>query len=185
MLEILIPSQEFFNEETSEFVRPKCLGKDGKKLRLEHSLVSISKWESNWKKRFLTKEDKTSEEVRDYVRCMTLTQNVDPEVYLYLTAENIKEINDYIQDPMSGTTFPKEKPKTGYREETSSELIYYWMVALEIPVEFQRWHFNRLLNLIRICNIKNAPQKKSSMNDIISQQKKIEAANRAKLHLHG
>ena len=184
MLEIIIPAQEFYNETINEFFVPDCL-KDGIKLRLEHSLVSISKWESHWKKPFLTKEQKTGEEVIDYVKCMTLTQNVNPEVYKYLTVDNIKQVNSYIDDPMSATTFKETYTKNVNSEQPTSELIYYWMVALEIPMECQKWHLNRLLNLIRICNIKNSPQKKMSKGEILARNKELNAIRRAKYNTKG
>ena len=185
MLEITIPSQEFYDETRNEFFVPECLKKDVK-IRLEHSLVSISKWESNWKKPFLTKESKSIEEIRDYIRCMTLTQNVNPEVYNYITNSNISDVNAYIEDPMSATTF-RENPyqRAMNHEQTTSELIYYWMVALEIPMECQKWHLNRLLNLIRICNIKNQPQKKMTKGEILARNKELNDARRAKYGTKG
>lgn len=184
MLELTIPSQEFYNEETNEFFIPDII-KNGVKLRLEHSLVSISKWESNWKKPFLTKEAKTINEIRDYIKCMTLTQNVNPKIYNYLTIDNIKTVNAYIDDPMSATTFREGYTKHTNNEQTTSELIYYWMIALEIPMECQKWHLNRLLNLIRICNIKNSPQKKMSKSEILARNKELNAIRRAKYNTKG
>ena len=185
MLELIIPSQEFYNEETNEFFVPKCI-ENGVKLRLQHSLVSISKWESNWKKPFLTKEPKSNEEIIDYVKCMTLTQNVNPEVYNYLTMDNFRKVNSYIDDPMSATTFREGYTRPSINnEQTTSELIYYWMVALEIPMECQKWHLNRLLNLIRICNIKNSPQKKMSKGEILARNKELNAQRRAKYNTKG
>lgn len=185
MLELTIPSQEFYDESKNEFLVPECLKKDVH-LRLEHSLVSISKWESNWKKPFLTRDSRTLEEIRDYIRCMTLTQNVNPEVYNYITANNIEEVNRYIEDPMSATTF-RENPnqRSINNEQTTSELIYYWMVALEIPMECQKWHLNRLLNLIRICNIKNAPQKKMTKGEILARNRELNNARKAKYNTKG
>lgn len=184
MLSLTIPPQEFYNEETNEFFVPKCI-ENGITLRLEHSLVSISKWESNWKKPFLTKESKTNEEIIDYIKCMTLTQNVNPEVYLYLTLDNVKAVNSYIDDPMSATTFKETHINKVNNEQTTSELIYYWMVALEIPMECQKWHLNRLLNLIRICNIKNSPQKKMTKGEILARNKELNAERRARLNSKG
>ena len=185
MLDLIIPSQEYYNEDTNEFFTPECIKKDVK-LKLEHSLVSISKWESIWKKPFLTKEIKSIEEVRDYVKCMTLTQNVNPEVYNYLTDFNIKSVNDYIENPMSATTFREGYVKrTINNEQPTSELIYYWMIALNIPMECQKWHLNRLLTLIRICNIKNSPQKKMSKGEILAHNKKLNDERKIKYKTRG
>ena len=157
MLLLTIPPIEMFNEKTSEFVYSKET-----KISLEHSLVSLSKWESRWNKPFLSKDNKTLEETIDYIRCMTITQNVDPEVYFRLTDENINTINKYIESPMTATTFSDNGHSS--REIITSELIYYWMISLNIPMECQKWHLNRLLTLIRVCNIKNAPAKKIQLS---------------------
>ena len=152
MLRITIPSVEMYDDSKNEYIYTK-----EQTLQLEHSLVSLSKWESKWCKPFLTKEAKTIEETIDYVKCMTLTQNVDPSVYNYLTNENLAEISAYIEAPMTATTFSDNKQDGRSREQVTAELVYYWMVALNIPFECQKWHLNRLLTLIRVCNIKNQP----------------------------
>lgn len=185
MLDLVIPSQEYYNEESNEFFVPKCISKDVK-LKLEHSLLSISKWESTWKKPFLTRETKSLDEIKDYIKCMTLTQNVNPEVYDYLTNSNIKAVNDYIEDPMSATTFREGYVKKSYNnEQPTSELIYYWMIALNIPMECQKWHLNRLLTLIRVCNIKNSPQKKMSKSEILAHNKKLNDERKIKYNTKG
>jgi len=180
MLIITIPSQELFNEATQEFVSSK-----EQTLQLEHSLVSVSKWESKWRKPFLSKESKTAEETLDYIRCMTITQNVNPDIYNFLTNDNIKAINDYIDSPMTATTFSELGSKTGNREIITSELIYYWMIALNVPMECQKWHLNRLLTLIRVCNVKNTPPKKMSRKEIMSRNASLNAARRRKLNTKG
>ena len=187
MLDLVITSKEFYDEETNSFFVPDCIKKDVH-LRLEHSLVSISKWESKWKKPFLTREQKTYDEIIDYIKCMTLTQNVNPDVYLYLSQENVKAVNDYIEDPMSATTFNERLQRVRRtNEQTTSELIYYWMIALEVPMECQKWHLNRLLNLIRICNIKNdtSSSRKMSQREIMTRNKELNAARRAKYKTNG
>lgn len=178
-LEIQV-SPEGWDEVNERFVKPEV-----KILKLEHSLVSISKWESKWNKPFLSSDAKTDEEIIDYVKCMTLTQNVDPELYNYLSTENFKQINKYIEAPMTATTFSEDKSAKRSREIVTSELIYYWMVALNIPVEFQKWHLNRLLTLIRVCNIKNAPPKKRSKRDIMSRNRELNEARRKQLNSRG
>jgi len=180
MLRITIPAVEQWDEAKQEFIYTK-----EQTLSLEHSLVSISKWESKWCKPFLTKQEKTFEETLDYIKCMTLTQNVDPEVYNYLTNENIKEINEYIEAPMTATYFSDEKTSKTSREQVTAELIYYWMIAFNIPFECQKWHLNRLLTLIKVCNIKNQPPKKRSKKDIMSRNAALNAARRKQLNTKG
>ena len=180
MLEITIPKTEAWDERTERFVYI-----NETTLRLEHSLVSLSKWESKWRKPFLTKHTKTLEETIDYVKCMTLTQNVDPIVYNFLNNNHIKQINDYIESPMTATTFPQDKTSKSNGEQTTAELIYYWMIALNIPFECQKWHLNRLLTLVRVCNIKNQPPKKMSKNDIRSRNAALNAARRKQLNTKG
>ena len=180
MLRITIPAVEQWDEAKQEFIYTK-----EQTLSLEHSLVSLSKWESKWCKPFLTKQEKTFEETLDYIKCMTLTQNVDPEVYNYLTNENIKEINEYIGAPMTATYFSDEKTSKISREQVTAELIYYWMIALNIPFECQKWHLNRLLTLIKVCSIKNQPPKKRSKKDIMSRNTALNAARRKRLNTKG
>lgn len=179
MLKIVVPQQQFFNEATLEF---SYIGKE-QTLILEHSLLSVAKWESKWKKPFLGKGEKTSEEVLDYIRCMT-TNNVDPEVYNRLTTENLKSIMEYIEDPMTATTINERDMKRN-REIITSEIIYYWMIALQIPVEFQKWHLNRLLTLINVCSIKNAPPKKMSKGELAKRNTALNEARRKKLNTNG
>ena len=180
MLVITIPAMEMFDDKTQEFFSLK-----EQTLQLEHSLVSLSKWESKWCKPFLSKDEKTMEETLDYIRCMTITQNVDPSVYSRLTNENIRAINEYIGAPMTATTFSNDNQAGRSREIVTSELIYYWMVSLNIPVEFQKWHLNRLLTLIRVCNIKNNPPKKMSRREIMSRNAALNAARRKQLNSSG
>jgi hypothetical protein len=180
MLQITIPAVELWDERKQEFVTTK-----EQTLQLEHSLVSISKWESKWCKPFLSKQEKTFEETLDYIKCMTITQNVDPEVYNYLTNENIEEINMYIEDPMTATYFSDDKTVKPNREQITAELIYYWMIALNIPFECQKWHLNRLLTLIKVCNIKNQPPKKRSRKEIMSRNAALNAARRKQLNTKG
>ena len=180
MLTITIPATEMWDEKNEKFIDIK-----GCRLQLEHSLVSLSKWESKWCKPFLFTNDKTTEEIMDYVRCMTLTTNVSPEVYYGLTSENIKAINAYIEAPMTATHFGSERNGSGKREVVTSELIYYWMIALNIPFECQKWHLNRLLTLIRICNIKNQPAKKMSRREIMSHNAALNAARKKQLGTKG
>lgn len=181
MLQIEIPSREYYDEVRNEFITIK-----GQTLQLEHSLVSISKWESKWNKPFLSRDKKTVEEFLDYVRCMTLTQNVNPNVYKNIDQTIANKITEYIEAPMSATWFNEQKgAHRPSREVVTSELIYYWMVALQIPFECQKWHLNRLMNLVRICNIKNAPKKKMSKSEIMSRNAALNAARRKSMGSSG
>ena len=180
MLQITIPAIEQWDESTQEFVYSKAYT-----LQLEHSLISLSKWESKWHKPFLSKTEKTTEETIDYIRCMTLTQNVKPEVYFNLSVENILQVNEYIEDPMTATTFVEDRDGKRSREIVTAELIYYWMISLNIPVEFEKWHLNRLLTLIRVCNIKNQPPKKRSRREIMSCNAALNAARKRQLNTNG
>lgn len=180
MLQLAIAlSPEGWDDEKEEFVEPKTVV-----LTLEHSLVSISDWEAKWCKPFLTKTDKTDEEIIDYVKCMTLTPNVDPDIYNYLTNKHITQIYDYINAPMTATTFSSRNEKPS-REIITSELIYYWMIALNIPTDFRTWHLNRLLTLIRVCNVKNAPPKKMSQREIMSRNAALNEARRKQFNSMG
>lgn len=179
MLTITIPSVEMWDEKHEQFVYIQETTLD-----LEHSLVSLSKWESKWEKPFLSSKDKTEEEVSDYIKCMTLTPNVNPIVYTCLTADNISTITNYINAPMTATTFNGTSNRPG-RETITAELIYYWMIALNIPFECQGWHLNRLLTLIKVCNIKNTPPKKRSKRDIMSRNAALNAARKKQLNTRG
>ena len=179
MLQILIPTMDQWDEYNQVFVQTKQ-----QELCLEHSLVSISKWESKWCKPFLSNQQKTIEETVDYVKCMTITQNVSRGCYDNLTQQNMVDINRYIEASMTATTFYTEQAK-GHRETITSELIYYWMIALNIPMECQRWHLNRLLTLIKVCNIKNQPPKKRSKQEIMSSNAALNASRRKQLQTKG
>ena len=181
MLTIVVPGSEFFNEETQEFVYTK-----EQTLKLEHSLVSLSKWEAKWKKPFLNKENKTAEETLDYIRCMTITQNVDPMIYMNMDLATIKRINEYIDDKMTATTFPEDHIRGGSREQVTSELIYYWMVNFNIPFECEKWHLNRLLTLIQVCSVKaNSSGKKMKPQEVLKQNSELNALRRKQLGSKG
>lgn len=181
MLQILVPeSQEQWDEANECFVYP-----GEQVIQLEHSLISISKWESKWNKSFLSTTEKSFEETIDYIKCMTLTKNVKDDVYFRLSNDNIKEINNYIEAPMTATYFYEEEEKRFNREKITSELIYYWMISLNIPFECQKWHLNRLLTLIKVCSIKNAPPKRRSKREIMSRNAKLNAERRARMKTRG
>lgn len=178
MLEITVPAAEMFDESTQEFIESK-----EQTLQLEHSLVSLSKWESKWHKAFLSKREKTFEETIDYIRCMTITKNVDPSVYFNLSKENIEAINRYIEDPMTATYIAEDPSGSIGGDVVTSELIYYWMISLNIPQEYQKWHLNRLLSLIKVCNVKNMPAKKMSQSELMRRHSAINEARRKKAQM--
>ena len=179
MLQITVPATEYWDTMKQEFVYVK-----EQTLQLEHSLVSLSKWESKWCKPFLHTKDKTDEEILDYVRCMTITQNVKPEVYARLSNDNINAINAYLDSAMTATTFSKEKGGKRNHEIVTAEVIYYWMVALNVPMQCEKWHLNRLITFIRVCEDKNNP-KKMSKKEIYGRNAQINARNRAKYNSKG
>lgn len=180
MLHITIPATEQWDEINERFINTK-----EQNLSLEHSLVSLSKWESKWQKPFFSKQEKTQEEIIDYIRCMTITQNVSPEVYNCLSRDNLKQINDYIDAPMTATWFSEDKNKIGKNKSITSEIIYYWMIAFNIPFECQKWHLNRLMTLIRVCDVKNQPPKRRSQKEIMSRNAALNAARRKRLNSKG
>lgn len=180
MLKVYVPESEQFNSETNEFYTIK-----EQTLMLEHSLLSISKWESKWGKPFISNKPKSVQETIDYIKCMTINKNVDPLIYNNMSAKTIQEINSYISAPMTATWFSKEASGKNSGEAVTSELIYYWMVAHRIPFECEKWHLNRLLTLIKVCNLKNQPEKKMSRSAILSQNRALNEARRKKLHTRG
>lgn len=185
---IVIQPKELFDEKENRFITVKETT-----LVLEHSLISISKWESKWKKPFLVEGSLSNvEEVLDYIKCMTVTPvNVPDEVYLGITKENIEEIVAYIQDPMTATWFGEDKNPNHRRrkkEVLTSEVIYWQMIALEIPQAYEKWHLNRLLTLIRVCSAKNeemSGDNKMSKDAIRRQNAALNAQRRAKMHSKG
>lgn len=192
MLEIVVKEKEFYNEDTQEFINTPS-----GTLHLEHSLISVSKWESKWHKPFLQNSTHLShEEIVDYVKCMTLsTNNIKSDIYEYLSPQNIDDIIAYIQDPMTATWFSEDKqsnkkPSRKNTEIITSELIYYWMVALQIPFECQKWHLNRLMTLVRVCQAKQEEhnpksKKKPTQREMMARAEALNAQRRAQLHSKG
>lgn len=179
MLQIKIPASEAWDEKQEMFIETS----KEQTLVLEHSLVSISKWETKWCKPFLGNENKTAEQTIDYIKCMTITQNVHDSVYDHLTKKNIDDINNYIAAPKTATTFSSNLGTS--REIITSELIYYWMIALNIPMECQKWPIDRLLTLIRVCNVKSTPAKKMSKREIASRYASLNAVRRQQMNSRG
>ena len=186
MLELVIKEEEQWDEVNEVFTHTK-----GQTLRLEHSLVSISKWEAKWKKPFLEEQkDMTREELIDYVRCMTINQDIDQEVYYTLSKSDFNKILNYINDPMTATWF-REDINKGRRnsQAITSELIYFWMISFQIPFECQKWHLNRLMTLIRICNENRADEsgkhKRPSQRELMNRNRALNEARKRRLNTHG
>lgn len=184
MLQIITPDiQEQYDEKNNEFFTIRS-----QTFNLEHSLISISKWESKWEKPFLDDSyEKTTDEILDYIRCMIVpTKGLDMRAINYLSEKNVEDISNYINAKMTATWFSKQKTsKSGAGEKVTSELIYYWMTAFNIPFECEKWHINRLLTLIRICELKNQPSKKMDKKAIYDQNRALNAARRARSRSKG
>ena len=179
MLQLVVPNLEVYDDGKSEFIIKK-----GQILQVEHSLVSIAKWESKWNKPFLTNKAKTIEETIDYIKCMTITQNVLPYIYSQITNENVNQVSEYIALPMSATWFTNED-NTPSKEIITSEIIYYSMIAYNIPFECQKWHLNRLLTLIRVCKKKNDKPKKMSRTEIVNRNRELNNKRRQQSNSKG
>lgn len=180
MLTITLKGKEFFNEQTSEFETH-----DDVVLELEHSLVSVSKWESKFKKPFLSSGDKTREETLEYIKAMIVSPKNPGGAFSRINQEHIDLITEYIESTESATTFGEMPQRKAKGEIITSELIYYWMVAFNIPFECETWHLNRLFSLIRICNIKNSKPKRMSRNEIAMKNRELNARRRAELGTRG
>ena len=181
MLTIIVPGVESYDENLDQFVSIGDLT-----LELEHSLVSLSKWESKFEKPFLGKSEKTTDEVLDYIRCMVVTPNPPEEFLDKLSKENLEEVNVYIDRKMTATWFSEAPgaPKTS-REVITSELVYYWMTVFHIPFECETWHLNRLFTLIRICNLKQEKPKKMSRAEVAARNRELNAQRKAQLGTKG
>ena len=180
MLTIVVPGVEMFDEQEQEFV-----SRGDMTLDLEHSLVSVSKWESMYEKPFLGGAEKTTEEIFEYIKQMTLTPNVSEEVFHKLSEENIKAVNKYIEAKMTATWFSEAPGAPRTRDVITAELIYYWMITFQIPFECENWHLNRLFTLIRACNIKQAKPKKMSRSEMAARNRELNAQRRQQLGTKG
>lgn len=180
MLTLTVLGAELFDEENEVFIYA-----EGFVLELEHSLVSLSKWESKHEKPFLTQEPKTNEEVLSYVEAMVLTPNPPPDYMAKLTKKNFEEINSYIDAKMTATWFSEQKNAPKSREIITAELIYYWMLSFSIPVKCETWHLNRLFTLIKICNLKNIKPKKMTQSEVAARNRELNAQRRSTIGTSG
>lgn len=180
MLRIIIEGDELYNEQSETFETVNDVVLD-----FEHSLVSLSKWESKYNKPFLSSEKKSSGEIFDYLKIMLISHNSDPDVLYRCSQKHLDLLQEYIDSSQSATTFGSMPNRRGPSEVITSELIYYWMVAFKIPFECQDWHLNRLFALIRICNLKNSDPKKLSRNEIASRNRELNAKRKAELGTTG
>lgn len=180
MLTIRIEGQEFYDETTGEFSTVNDVV-----VELEHSLVSLSKWESKYQIPFLSDKEKTTESVFDYIKIMVVTPGIDTDILYRCSKDDLVRIQEYIDSSQSATTFGEMPVRKGRGEVITAELIYYWMVAFNIPFECQYWHLNRLFSLVRICNIKNNPPKKMSRHEIAMRNRELNAQRRAEMGTNG
>lgn len=179
MISIDVVLEESFDDETQTFIVT-----ESRTIKLEHSLVSLSAWESKWEKPFLGDSKKTVKETIDYIRCMLLG-DVDDDILDSLSQKNIDDISDYINSKRTATYIDSGDSKGPSREIITSEVIYHWMISHNIPFECQHWHLNRLMTLIQVCNIKNQPEKKMSKSEIMRRNKELNDARKAKLNTKG
>lgn len=180
MLEIKIPDSEFFDEETNEFFTV-----NGGTLILEHSLLSISKWESKFCKPFIVEGEHSYDEMIEYIKCMTINKNVDERLYAIIDVENYTKIMEYINAPMTATVIKDVRSTNTSSSFITNEVIYYYMTALNIPFECEKWHFNRLLTLIKVCSQKSSPPKKMSKDEVRSRYAELNAKRRAAMNSKG
>jgi hypothetical protein len=180
MLTITVGATDVYDESADKFST-----QGGVELQLEHSLVSLSKWESEFEKPFLGKGEKTREEVLSYIACMILSPNPPGDILQRLSKENVEVINRYIDRKMTATWFSEQPGAPRSREVITSELIYYWMTVFQIPFECETWHLNRLFTLIRICNVKQAKPKKMSRSEIAARNRELNAQRKAQLGTTG
>lgn len=180
MLSIIVLGEEHYDEESEKFYTVGDVP-----LELEHSLVSLSKWETIFEKPFLGGGVKTDEETMAYIKAMTLTADFPPEVFSKFSQKNFDDIDAYINKKSTGTWFVDERANPRNSEEITSELIYYWMIAFQIPFECQHWNLNRLFTLIRVCNVKNSKPKRQSRADMIADRRRLNAQRKAQFNTSG
>lgn len=179
MLKLTVVLAESFDNDAERFVVDSVV------LHLEHSLASMSKWESMFEKPFISETPKTQEETLEYIKLMTVDENIPDDIYDLLSEKNFSQINEHINAKLTATWFNEHEENRPSREVITAELIYYWMIALNIPFECQHWHLNRLLTLVRVCNLKNTPPKKMSTAEAARRQSELNAERLAKYNTTG
>lgn len=182
MLEVIIPEDEFYDQSTNKFITiPSC------KIVIEHSLISVAKWESKWHMPYLSDSPRSPIQELDYIKCMIIGSIPNDLTLKTLSAENIKLIRDYINNPMTATTFQKNSKSTGRgkKENTTAETIYAHMFAHSIPIDCQKWHLNRLLTLLRVCDLKNSPRDKMTKKQTAMWNAEQNALRKAKYNTRG
>lgn len=180
MLTITIPEKEYFDDRTSRFVKM-----EGGTFEIEHSLAAIAKWEALHGVAFLSSASKNVEDSLDYIRCMTITPGVNPDLYKRIDNKIMKEINSYIESKQTATTIRRIGAKKPNREIITAEVIYYWMIATGVPPEYDQWHLNKLLTLIEVCNAKTNPGTKMKKKDVFAQNRALNEARKAKFNTKG
>lgn len=181
MLQITIPAERGFNEITEEFVSFPAVT-----LRLEHSLISIQKWEAKWHKSYLNNKEFTAEEQLDYIRCMSIDSNFDASIFNRLRISDYEKIRDYIANPMTATVIHRRKDQSSSSGQfVTAELIYYWMTEFGIPFECNKWHINQLLTLIEVCSIKQSPGKKMNKREAAMMRAAANESRRKRLGTRG
>ena len=172
MFTLHIPIEERFNEETNEFTSETLA------VELEHSLASISKWESKWELSFLSTEDKTPEQLVGYLHDMCRTPNVPEDIFFRMTPQNNEDLNKYLQSKMTATWFSDEPQNPTKRDIITAEIIYNWMIVFNIPFEFEHRHLNQLLTLIRVCHKKSESPKKQSRSEQLARHRALNEERR-------
>lgn len=179
MLTLNVVAREFFDDQTQTFINIP-----GQTICLEHSLISLYRWESIWQKPYLSKTPKSKMEALDYIRCMSVNREITLETVMSLTDEQIRQINTYIESPMTATTFARDNTPPG-RQIITAEVIYWQMIDNQIPFSCEKWHLNRLFTLIRVCSIKNQKPKKMGRKELISRNTQLNQARRAQMNSKG
>lgn len=176
-----IEAFELYDQRTGEFISDV----ESQTITIKHSLLSLSKWEAKWKVNFIGNNSLTKEMIVDYIKCMTMTKNVDDRLYMFITDKNMQDVMEYIKDPMSATKIKETPGSGGSNQLITSELIYAWMAMSQIPFECEKWHLNRLLTLIRAYGVESNPKKKMKTGDVLRSNHAVNAARRAKHHSRG
>lgn len=180
MLTITVGATDFFNEETGSF---EIHG--GTELQLEHSLVSLSKWEAIHETPFLGESKKTPEQLLSYIECMLLTENPPGNLLEKLSKDNVDTVQTYIDRKMTATWFSEVRPQARNQEVITAELIYYWLTVFHIPFECETWHLNRLFTLVRICSLKQDKPKKMSRAEVARRNRELNAQRKAQMGTKG